>query len=155
MGFHWNGDLLLLCRCIAGRDGVYVKIWRFPVTGSQHAIVSDNVTRAPTSGGQYHWVSEFAPRDYQKVASYIAGHPPPPPAYKTLLLTDGRLDVYAGLARQCSWRCIPKCYAYSNNAQYHRLGVCFHELAADTDNVGGLRADKRPELMGCSDITSY
>lgn len=29
--------------------------------------------RAPTSGGQYHWVSEFAPPEYQKVASYAAG----------------------------------------------------------------------------------
>lgn len=28
---------------------------------------------APTSGGQYHWVSEFAPPEYQKVASYAAG----------------------------------------------------------------------------------
>ncbi|KAF3768771.1 hypothetical protein M406DRAFT_44371 [Cryphonectria parasitica EP155] len=28
---------------------------------------------APTSGGQYHWVSEFAPRKYQKQISYIMG----------------------------------------------------------------------------------
>jgi choline transport protein len=28
---------------------------------------------APTAGGQYHWVSEFAPRQYQKVLSYISG----------------------------------------------------------------------------------
>lgn len=28
---------------------------------------------APTSGGQYHWVSEFAPRKYQKILSYIVG----------------------------------------------------------------------------------
>ncbi|QMW44280.1 hypothetical protein G4B11_007700 [Aspergillus flavus] len=30
-------------------------------------------TRAPTSGGQYHWVSEFAPRSCQKPLSYITG----------------------------------------------------------------------------------
>jgi choline transport protein len=29
--------------------------------------------RAPTSGGQYHWVSEFAPRQYQKFLSYVMG----------------------------------------------------------------------------------
>lgn len=29
--------------------------------------------RAPTSGGQYHWVSEFAPRQHQKLLSYLMG----------------------------------------------------------------------------------
>jgi choline transport protein len=29
--------------------------------------------RAPTAGGQYHWVSEFAPTKYQKILSYYAG----------------------------------------------------------------------------------
>ena len=28
---------------------------------------------APTAGGQYHWVSEFASRKYQKVLSYTSG----------------------------------------------------------------------------------
>ena len=28
---------------------------------------------APTAGGQYHWVSEFAPREYQKIMSYTSG----------------------------------------------------------------------------------
>ncbi|MCJ1250204.1 hypothetical protein MMC30_007430 [Trapelia coarctata] len=28
---------------------------------------------APTSGGQYHWVSEFAPPQYQKILSYVTG----------------------------------------------------------------------------------
>jgi hypothetical protein len=31
------------------------------------------VSRAPISGGQYHWVSEFAPPKYQKFLSYITG----------------------------------------------------------------------------------
>lgn len=30
-------------------------------------------SRAPTSGGQYHWVSEFAPRRFQALLSYITG----------------------------------------------------------------------------------
>lgn len=29
--------------------------------------------RAPTSGGQYHWVSEFAPAKYQRFLSYFTG----------------------------------------------------------------------------------
>jgi hypothetical protein len=29
--------------------------------------------RAPTSGGQYHWVSEFAPKKHQKFLSYVVG----------------------------------------------------------------------------------
>lgn len=29
--------------------------------------------RAPTSGGQYHWVSELAPKQHQKFLSYIVG----------------------------------------------------------------------------------
>lgn len=37
------------------------------------APVNQRRCRAPTSGGQYHWVSEFAPREYQKFLSYITG----------------------------------------------------------------------------------
>jgi amino acid transporter len=29
--------------------------------------------RAPTSGGQYHWVSEFAPPEWQRPLSYLVG----------------------------------------------------------------------------------
>jgi hypothetical protein len=36
-------------------------------------VDSANRTRAPTAGGQYHWVSEFAPRRGQKFLSYITG----------------------------------------------------------------------------------
>ncbi|KAL8663236.1 MAG: hypothetical protein Q9168_008126 [Polycauliona sp. 1 TL-2023] len=32
-----------------------------------------NSTRAPTSGGQYHWVSEFAPPRVQKFLSFLTG----------------------------------------------------------------------------------
>lgn len=32
-----------------------------------------NSSRAPTAGGQYHWVSEFAPPRHQKFLSYIVG----------------------------------------------------------------------------------
>ncbi|KAI6820140.1 amino acid transporter-like protein [Hortaea werneckii] len=35
--------------------------------------VAEMVSMAPTSGGQYHWVSEFAPPASQKILSYIVG----------------------------------------------------------------------------------
>ncbi|KAJ1715738.1 amino acid permease [Aspergillus flavus] len=35
--------------------------------------MAEMASMAPTSGGQYHWVSEFAPRSCQKPLSYITG----------------------------------------------------------------------------------
>ncbi|CAN8105079.1 unnamed protein product [Discula destructiva] len=35
--------------------------------------MAEMASMAPTSGGQYHWVSEFAPRRYQKFLSYFLG----------------------------------------------------------------------------------
>ena len=37
------------------------------------AVGSLTENRAPTSGGQYHWVSEIAPRKHQKFLSYLVG----------------------------------------------------------------------------------
>ncbi|KAK7045415.1 polyamine transporter tpo5 [Paramarasmius palmivorus] len=37
------------------------------------ASLAELESMAPTSGGQYHWVSEFAPPKYQKFLSYSAG----------------------------------------------------------------------------------
>ncbi|KAJ5155229.1 hypothetical protein N7492_008032 [Penicillium capsulatum] len=38
-----------------------------------YASVAEMASMAPTAGGQYHWVSEFAPRSGQKFLSYITG----------------------------------------------------------------------------------
>ena len=38
------------------------------------ASMADMASMAPTSGGQYHWVSEFAPKSKQKFLSYIVGY---------------------------------------------------------------------------------
>lgn len=35
--------------------------------------LAEMASMAPTAGGQYHWVSEFAPRKYQKLLSYLSG----------------------------------------------------------------------------------
>jgi len=37
------------------------------------ASMADMASMAPTSGGQYHWVSEFAPKSMQKYLSYVVG----------------------------------------------------------------------------------
>src|SRR5262245_23774346 len=37
------------------------------------ASMADMASMAPTSGGQYHWVSEFAPKSCQRFLSYIVG----------------------------------------------------------------------------------
>jgi choline transport protein len=37
------------------------------------ASLAELESMAPTSGGQYHWVSEFAPAEYQKFLSYSMG----------------------------------------------------------------------------------
>lgn len=67
-------DFRWLCfHClIPGWDGVNVsglRDWFWISVGFQKLIGF----RAPTSGGQYHWVSEFAPPRYQKCLSYLTG----------------------------------------------------------------------------------
>jgi len=37
------------------------------------ASLAEMASMAPTSGGQYHWTSEFAPEKYQKFLSYASG----------------------------------------------------------------------------------
>ncbi|KAF2659732.1 amino acid permease-like protein [Lophiostoma macrostomum CBS 122681] len=37
------------------------------------ASLAEMTSMAPTAGGQYHWVSEFAPKSFQKSLSYVVG----------------------------------------------------------------------------------
>ena len=39
----------------------------------QSHLIADITNRAPTAGGQYHWVAMLAPRSSRKVLSYITG----------------------------------------------------------------------------------
>ncbi|EED17336.1 GABA permease, putative [Talaromyces stipitatus ATCC 10500] len=48
-------------------------IWTFIGFGFIIASLSEMASMAPTSGGQYHWVSEFSAPRYQKFLSYITG----------------------------------------------------------------------------------
>ncbi|KAM0542654.1 hypothetical protein ACHAPJ_012686 [Fusarium lateritium] len=57
-----------------GYAGVF---WCFVTTTTAYSAVvaslAEMASMAPTSGGQYHWVSEFSPPSYQKVLSYASG----------------------------------------------------------------------------------
>ena len=55
---------------VAEMASMYVMSFRVSVWFDMFA---DLGSRAPTSGGQYHWVSEFAPRSCQKYLSYLTG----------------------------------------------------------------------------------
>ena len=48
-------------------------VWAY--TGQTFVILSlaEMASIAPTAGGQYHWVSEFAPRGCQRILSYTSG----------------------------------------------------------------------------------
>ncbi|EEA19151.1 GABA permease, putative [Talaromyces marneffei ATCC 18224] len=48
-------------------------VWTFVGFGFIIASLSEMASMAPTSGGQYHWVSEFSPPRYQKFLSYVTG----------------------------------------------------------------------------------
>lgn len=51
----------------------YGYIWTFLGFMFIVASLAEMSSMAPTSGGQYHWVSEFSPKSIQKPLSYFAG----------------------------------------------------------------------------------
>ncbi|KAF2141107.1 uncharacterized protein K452DRAFT_229389 [Aplosporella prunicola CBS 121167] len=48
-------------------------VWTFFGTSFIVASLAEMSSMAPTSGGQYHWVSEFAPAKFQRFLSYFTG----------------------------------------------------------------------------------
>ncbi|KAI4611129.1 hypothetical protein J4E83_008072 [Alternaria metachromatica] len=72
----WEGSLVLFLVGFqnGGPAGViygYLIVWLGTV--SVFMVLSELVSMAPTSGGQYHWVSMLAPKSSQKLLSYISG----------------------------------------------------------------------------------
>jgi choline transport protein len=76
--------------CIASWEGIFTYLnfvlidggtpllfWGFFATATcmtlVYASLAEMSSMSPTAGGQYHWVSEFSPRKYQKVLSYYSG----------------------------------------------------------------------------------
>jgi amino acid transporter len=57
-----------------GLAGVFWSyIWTFVGFGFVELSLAEMASMAPISGGQYHWVSEFAPPSLQQFLSYIVG----------------------------------------------------------------------------------
>lgn len=52
-------------------------IWAFLLSWIGFLVINTSLAEmgsmAPTTGGQYHWISEFAPRKHQKIMSYLMG----------------------------------------------------------------------------------
>lgn len=48
-------------------------IWTFFGMGLVNISLAEMASMAPTSGGQYHWVSEFSPPGAQKYLSHLTG----------------------------------------------------------------------------------
>ena len=65
-----NNEGLLL----SGPAGVFWSLI-FAYIGQMFVVLSlaEMASIAPTAGGQYHWVSEFAPKPCQKILSYASG----------------------------------------------------------------------------------
>lgn len=61
----------LVCGGVAGLFWSY--IWTYAGMTLVVLSLAEMASMAPTSGGQYHWVSEFAPPKYQKFLSYLTG----------------------------------------------------------------------------------
>ncbi|KAF7585472.1 hypothetical protein BBP40_010869 [Aspergillus hancockii] len=72
----WEVILTLLAAGLTD-GGTAGLIWGFIIVSAGFTLVfasiAEMASMAPTSGGQYHWVSEFAPRRCQKFLSYITG----------------------------------------------------------------------------------
>ena len=57
-----------------GRAGLFWSyLWTFVGFGLITVSLAEIASMAPTSGGMYHWVSEFAPPQYQKFVSSMTG----------------------------------------------------------------------------------
>ena len=68
MGLHSSHGWNCVGLCEFGRDVFDVRL-----SAVRCAAIADFSGRAPTAGGQYHWVSEFAPPSCQKFLSYLVG----------------------------------------------------------------------------------
>lgn len=72
----WEGILTYLGFALID-GGTPLLFWGFIVCAIGQTLVyaslAEMASMSPTAGGQYHWVSEFAPPRLQKVLSYYAG----------------------------------------------------------------------------------
>ncbi|KAH7125533.1 amino acid/polyamine transporter I [Dendryphion nanum] len=76
LGSTWEFSLVIIGISLSN-GGTAGGIWMFLIVcfGMFFVVLSmaEMASMAPISGGQYHWVSEIAPRKHQKFISYIVG----------------------------------------------------------------------------------
>ena len=76
LGLTWEFSIVTSVFSLAN-GGTAGAIWLvLVVTFGMFTVMlsmAEMASMAPTSGGQYHWVSEFAPAKYQKQLSYAVG----------------------------------------------------------------------------------
>ncbi|CAK1367398.1 putative amino-acid permease [Cercospora beticola] len=71
-------EFVLVSLAVGFTNGGYAGLfWCYLTTVTCYASIvvslAEMESMAPTAGGQYHWVSEFAPPQYQRVLSYASG----------------------------------------------------------------------------------
>ncbi|EMF12511.1 amino acid transporter [Sphaerulina musiva SO2202] len=71
-------EFVLVSLSVGFTNGGYAGLfWCFLTTVTCYATIvlslAEMESMAPTAGGQYHWVSEFAPPRYQRILSYASG----------------------------------------------------------------------------------
>ena len=80
LGWSYRLTTVLAVRTAAfalgnGGTGGLIYVYIGTAVGFSMVIISmaEMASMAPTAGGQYHWVSEFAPQSAQKILSYFIG----------------------------------------------------------------------------------
>ncbi|KAK5167440.1 uncharacterized protein LTR77_007139 [Saxophila tyrrhenica] len=72
----WEIGLFIISPALVdgGRAGlVWSSLWSWICFAPIYLSMAEMASMAPIAGAQYHWVSEFAPDEWQKPMSYIAG----------------------------------------------------------------------------------
>ena len=103
--------------------------------------LAEMASMAPISGGQYHWVSEFAPPKYQKFLSYFTGRLHSPESNLSPCAdTEYRMDVDSCMASWCCLRILPDRHDHPRPDRVEQSGLRSYELAGHSLRVcHGLR----------------
>ena len=129
-------------------------------TGFAKESYIDLSGRAPTAGGQYHWVSEFAPRSIEKPLSYLVGQQkffrkpvllvwlPSNQLHRVVLLSglgDGKpsfgsadVDTGSGVGTVEERRCQCRCSVANGSLHHdlHRRGRCLQYFSREKTPIG-------------------
>jgi hypothetical protein len=100
---------------------VYVYIASFVGFFASVVSMAEISSISPTSGGQYHWVSEFAAPRFQRFLSYLTGKVYDICLSRTLLINLTRVALRIGLASRLRQYLLPLRYPDPGNARFQLL----------------------------------